>query len=878
MKNQSSAANKCISAPRSVGDLHPVRGISVIDEHGINCLSGGEVLIERVGCKAFGICSLPVEWAVPCIVIDGDFAKTLQAERDQATINTALQQVGINLGANLMVRSSGIGETLQQRGRLSSRVCSVNEVVGAIKELYAGLPKPARGVVHWILQAYHDASATGHLSNERRLSREKRDWIAEIEPNARRRGYSNVVAVRPWRDGRGYSTTAIGCSSEAQISVAIKSVAKWAMQFHSRIHFEWIWDGRRVFIVQADCEDDVGGVDPEELINVTVPKLAPADLKVFALAGANDFAEFGKLKNAQTYEALGYTMPPFFVLTDELLLSQILAGEIPAALAADLASLTVRPLVIRTDGRSIPLDKREMLPRSDELRSERDARRWLVEEFAPKINNESLGDCGLVLIAHHFVPSTASAWARAEPEKSLVRIESLWGIPEGLYWYSHDTFQVDTRTERLQSDESFSGSSLPFSQRLRYKGSFVAPNEVGAFVHQRTVPSRDWSTSVRRDVWLSQIAWDTRRIAAREGKAVAAMWFVDTHPGATKHRVLPWFHSSSHLSESPKAAPRNKLRGQTEFRIETTRDWDRLRAIVAEKKSIDRVIVEPTDPDLVRHRRFADDLALIAKEQEIVVQLSGGILSHAYYVLTRAGAKVECVDLFGDEDEVSEFDKLIRDHMPAGIVHKGEHVETVRLKGQAHVLALQQKLVEEALETLDARAGEEMLSELSDVLEVVDCLARLLGESRKRVDRERVEKLSRRGGFDGGTMLLSTATPGTLRKRTSLDSTAEELALADVEQKVISDPAQLPARPIYRRPDLRVSSDSELEKLLTVELDVTRLGEPVRELLNFSLPDSNGGAQRFSLILELRREGVALRTIVRLRRTELQLELPLSTK
>ncbi len=577
-----------------------------------------------------------------------------------------------------------------------------------------------------------------------------------------------------------------------------------------------------------------------------------------------------KLGNARTYTTLGYQMPPFYILGDRECIREILDGKVPARVGSDLKSLTNRPLIIRTDWRDIPQEKREMLPRSDELRSGKEAELWLQNEFAVKIAASGLSDANIVLIAHHFVPAVASAWARAEPGVPQVRVEALWGIPEGLYWYAHDTFQVDTKIARISVSDKLPGKPFPFSKRLRYKGSFVAPDSEGAFVHRTTAPPADWSSTIRNENWLSEIAWTTRRVAEGAGQPIALMWFVDTHPDATIHRVLPWFHDSSRLDESPTAAPRSKYRYSSDYRIESEADWERLQADLSAGKSVERIVVEPTEPSLVRNPLFAEKLAELAKDHGIIVELSGGILSHAYYVLTRAGAKVECVDLFGDEADIVEFDKLIRDKIPEGIAERGETAEIVQLKGDALILALQQKIVEEGLEVLDASSGEEIISELADVLEVVNALATALGTSIDDVDDERTDKKDRRGGFEGGAMLIRTATPGTLRP--SLPSEAQLLDERG-SSRVISDRTSLPSRPNYRRPDLRQTGETALEKVLTVEADFARLMELQKEVFQFALPDSRGHEQTFSVSLELKRNGSTVRAVVRLRKTDPQLPL-----
>jgi predicted house-cleaning noncanonical NTP pyrophosphatase (MazG superfamily) len=798
-------------------------------------------------------------------VVDKDSLEANQ-EEFESSVKQCLIREGM-AGTQTMVRSSGVSETMRDRGRLLSAISTDEDVCSTIKRLAVRLAEQGISKVHWIVQEYVRPVRKGHLSNERRLSYEKRDWVAEIEPERDQPGDTAPVAVRLWREGTDVSNFDLRCSSELEITLRLKQVARWATRLSSRLHFEWVWSGMAVRIVQADIADPTGGVDPNSLRPADIPAIAFESLRVFKTASAADFVQYGKLRNAKIYKGLGYQMPEFFVLIDQATMAEILRGEISASLAHDLAELTKRPLIIRTDGTEIPQSKREMLPRSDELRSLAAAKDWLTAKFKPSIEANGLQTAALCLIAHHFIPSVSAAWARAEPGKRMVRVESLWGLPEGLYWYSHDTFEVDT-----QQNVPTASTDLPLRERLRYKGTFVAPDEEGRWVPRRTAVPHDWTRSISRRSWITEIAVTTRRVAEQENFPVVVMWFIDNDPRATRHSVLPWYHSRSKL-DVPKAAPRRKLTLASDFRIETANDWKELKSQVGSGNRIERVVIEPKDPELIRSQEFAEELGDFAATHNIVVELAGGILSHAYYMLQRQGAQVECTDLFGADEDIIEYNKLVRDKVPAVIEGGGEDVEVVRLRGDALVTALRQKLIEEAFEALDAKSGDELIGELADVQEVIYGICNALQITPEQLDLERTKKLARRGGFDNGVMLKRTSLARSLSHR---DNVANKPAIAvnpdETPTQIIVEPAAIPSTPPYRRADMR-NVDQRPEKLLTFETEANKIGT-VKETTSFTIPIERE-SRHFTLTVELTRSRSSLRGTVSLRLEPSQLEIEL---
>src|SRR3546814_10461828 len=83
----------------------------------------------------------------------------------------------------------------------------------------------------------------------------------EIEGSA---GELEPVAVRRWRDASSSSEKSLACTSRAMISRSLRAVAAWS-HLH-RAHFEWVWDGDNVWIVQLDfLAPRTNGVQPDSL-------------------------------------------------------------------------------------------------------------------------------------------------------------------------------------------------------------------------------------------------------------------------------------------------------------------------------------------------------------------------------------------------------------------------------------------------------------------------------------------------------------------------------------------------------------------------------------------------------------------------------------
>lgn len=90
--------------------------------------------------------------------------------------------------------------------------------------------------------------------------------------------------------------------------------------------------------------------------------------------------------------------------------------------------------------------------------------------------------------------------------------------------------------------------------------------------------------------------------------------------------------------------------------------------------------------------------------------------------------------------------KLIRDKIPELIVASGDEYETRIMKDTEFEKELKKKLVEEANEVCEA-PKEDLLNELSDVLQLVKSIASHYKITFKEITKYQAQKKTKRGAF-----------------------------------------------------------------------------------------------------------------------------------
>ncbi len=94
------------------------------------------------------------------------------------------------------------------------------------------------------------------------------------------------------------------------------------------------------------------------------------------------------------------------------------------------------------------------------------------------------------------------------------------------------------------------------------------------------------------------------------------------------------------------------------------------------------------------------------------------------------------------------YNKLIRDKIPDIIIADNATPKISVLSDEQFALALKQKIVEEAMELLEAKSNDDMINEISDLLEIVDAIVAHHHIDTNALMEKKRSKREKRGGFE----------------------------------------------------------------------------------------------------------------------------------
>ena len=667
-----------------------------------------------------------------------------------AAIETAAREWRQEWPRGLILRSSADTETLEDRGANESvRLAAdfgapqIEDALGAMFRSYGGRAVPGRLAV--VVQPLAGEGPMGHLSNERRVSKTVNQWHWERlspDPDQGRLNSQRDSAPNPG---------APLIARPASLVRTFGAVGRWVTGLgRGPAHLEWIHDGQTLWLLQIDFEHEQpdDGVDPHAWLREAdhlPPGALPANspLLTVDLDPAVAAGPWRKIENVRRFAAARREpYPPLATITGDRLLEALASGR--QALEADLDTFAHGRVVCRTDCRTEGVG-RENLPRSSTVSSASAVDHML--RFLDRMGEAGAATHDVCFLAHKFIPAQSGAWARADPASPIVRVDALWGVPDGLQYLAHDTFDVDVRREALSAE------------RLRYKPRFIqeCPDGTWQELRVRRVLARTASLSAADTIAVSMAS---HAIATKAGRPLLVMWFCGIPPALGIGTNLPWF------SMPPNPAP--ALVGEAisprwpRMVLRTRADVGAAFATGAARN----VLVLDPELALFRDGDFLSEVIRLAKRDRCPVQLAGSTLAHAHYQLEKAGVAVVPAD--GPARSRARgrrsFAKLVRDELPAEIAGRGELVLQSRLPRSEMRRALVAKLMEEAQELLAATDPDDVKAELGDLLEVVRAMAGVTGVDWVEVEATASEKRERRGGFEDGAVLVGTEWPAADRK------------------------------------------------------------------------------------------------------------------
>lgn len=100
------------------------------------------------------------------------------------------------------------------------------------------------------------------------------------------------------------------------------------------------------------------------------------------------------------------------------------------------------------------------------------------------------------------------------------------------------------------------------------------------------------------------------------------------------------------------------------------------------------------------------------------------------------------------------YNKLVRDKIPEVIEATNKKFSMKVLEPCGHEIEIKRKLVEELAEYQESTSNEEALEELADLMELIYAVLPLHGSSMEELEKVRLAKREKRGGFEKGYYLI----------------------------------------------------------------------------------------------------------------------------
>ena len=696
-----------------------------------------------VGHKAVGLACLPKAWTPPF------FTVAARQDFDQVPykiVETAISRL-LSLGSgDVIVRSSATDESLDDRGRYQSLQCgpTVSEIVETAKLIHRHFrelaetqsPQSSHSMA-MIVQKHICPSRFGHLSNERRVSREITSWHLEYQDSE-----DEAPQVERFSTKRARVPDIepdLACTDSEQLMNCMRSVATIFSKKRRRVHLEWLWDQQRLWIVQCDEEDECRGDPPgSRWQGHSAPIFKPLQILPLAVDARE---EWPKTQAVRTFDACELPVARVYVVEGERILRQLASGDVPEELHDDLNQLLAAPILIRTDYSERVISTGMLLPRTGAVSSLNEAVSFLCENAKQNIE-QNIDPSDFCFTAHQFISARGAAFTYSKPGVSRVHIDSTWGGPDSLSFYPHDSFDVDMRDREI------------VAKKIRCKTHYLDMDSNGEWIEVRSGKLWDWKPSLSKEE-LFEIAEGACQVANHLGKPVEVMYFTGVEWADGKSICLPWFCTDKVASSITQTTGVRFAGRRVTVANKSDAEWIAKQWKSEDLKKPFNIRLRP-EPALLRSTELLEEIARIAIAADVAVELEGSILQHCYYVLRQKSVKVTCVDVLDEALEQRQFGKLVRDKIPLRIESHGEQPIYLRVTTDELLHLLKCKAVEESLELFWATDRIYILEELADMLEVIESAARLCDVTLEQLSATAQQKRDERGGFEEGVVLLET--------------------------------------------------------------------------------------------------------------------------
>lgn len=662
----------------------------------------------------------------------------------------------------LLVRSSAEHESIDNRGEHESFPCSssIDELSELITNIYLDWNDSAHSgqSLSLIIQEYIQVRAKGHLSNERRVSERDRDWLVDyefIENQYTQENRRFKIFQNRYPDPDDFII--VDQLLANKFDLIIKQLHHPAelvtlKNKGQRVHFEWVWDGKKVWIVQSDLAmTNQNAIDPNLFIQGDYNKKnKPAlDFKILKEIKTINSGCFSKTGHQVSFHNAGMETTDLWVIDSSLFFGKQTKRK--KDLISELKILiNIGPIVIRTDldNTKYDLQQRQNLPRSSSLLNIEDTVQF-IEKSLIALNINLLNASDVCFVVHSYIPSLSSAFCFADPSNPKVRIDSIWGLPDGLQYYAHDSYEVNVKTNQT------------LKEKKRYKGFMLGANlnDDGKWIPAEVNSPYDWRASANKST-RNDIARQTFNLAGYLNKPVVVMWFINTPEGSIHPQNVPWYMEEKEIVDFS-IERRDSVYSRNLYRIENYSNIDSARVAFKIGTKYNSILLHPEE-QIIRDNDFLKSVAELSKEFSIGIIFFGSILQHAFYQLRKEGVQVSCFEPFTPQIETFEYNKLVRDKIPEKIAQDGEIPEIVECFDEDYIDKLEEKIIEEANEVAGASSIQDRTEEIADLLEVIQAICEKEDISLKEILKAKKEKFLRSGGFKKGLVLLSSKSKPTI--------------------------------------------------------------------------------------------------------------------